>query len=120
MAIKLTELSGGKVLEVEVTGRLSDEDYQRFVPEFERLVKQHGKLRLLFSMVDFHGWEAGALWDDIRFDLKHFSDIERLAMVGDKKWEQGMAVFCRPFTSAKIRYFESPAKAEALTWLEAT
>lgn len=57
-------------------------------------------------MREFHGWSMGALWEDIKFDLHHFADIERLALIGDKKWEVGMAVFCKPFTTAKIRYFE--------------
>jgi len=43
---------------------------------------------------------------DIKFDIKHFADIERLAMVGDKKWQHGMATFCKPFTKATIRYFD--------------
>ena len=117
MAIQLTEKNDGKVLEVQVSGKLAHEDYHHFVPEFERLVKQNGKLRVLFEMADFHGWEGGALWDDIKFDLKHFSDIERLAMVGDKQWEKGMSVFCKPFTTAKIRYFDKAQSAEAHAWL---
>jgi hypothetical protein len=117
MAIQLTEKNGGKILEVRVNGKLAHEDYQRFVPEFERLVKQKGKIRVLFEMADFHGWKAAALWDDIKLDLKHFSDIERLAMVGDKKWEKGMSVFCKPFTTAKIRYFDTAQAAEAHAWL---
>ncbi len=117
MAIQLTETDGGKTLEVQVSGKLAHEDYQHFVPEFERLVKLHGKIRVLFEMTDFHGWQAGALWDDIKFDLKHFADIERLAMVGDQRWEKGMSVFCKPFTTAKIRYFDKAQAAEARTWL---
>ena len=109
MAVTLNEKNGGKVLEVQVSGKLTHDDYNRFVPAFERLVKQHGKIRVLFEMADFHGWQAAALWDDIKFDLKHFSHIERLAMVGDKKWEQGMAAFCRPFTTAKVQYFDGAA-----------
>jgi hypothetical protein len=89
------------------------------VPEFERLVKKNGKIRVLFEMTDFHGWELSALWDDIKFDVKHFSDVERLAMIGDKKWEKGMSVFCKPFTSAKIRYFDRTEMAEAQGWLGA-
>ena len=57
----------------------------------------------MFDMTGFHGWEAGALWDDIKFDLKHFAHIERLAMVGERKWQHGMATFCQPFTTATIR-----------------
>jgi hypothetical protein len=95
--------AGGKVLVVRLSGKLTKEDYQRFVPEVERLVRQHGKIRMLVQMHDFHGWTAGALWEDIKFDLKHFAHIERLALVGDRKWEAAMAVFCKPFTTATIR-----------------
>ena len=118
MAITLTEKNDGKVLEVAATGKLAHDDYKVFVPEFERLLRKNGKLRVLFEMKDFHGWEAAALWDDIKFDVKHFSDIERIALVGDKKWEKGMAAFCRPFTTAKLRYFDQGEIAEAHAWVE--
>ena len=71
-------------------------------------------------MRDFHGWTAGALWEDIKFDVRHFRDIERLALVGEKKWEKGMAVFCKPFTTAKVRYFERAKADEARAWLQET
>ena len=118
MAIELTEKNDGKLLEVRVSGKLVHEDYQHFVPEFDRLAEKHGKIRVLFDMVDFHGWEAAALWDDTKFYLRHNARIERLAMVGNKKWEEWMAVFCRPFTSAQIRYFDREEIDDARTWLE--
>ena len=117
MATQLAETNGGRVLEVAVNGKLTHDDYQHLVPAFERLATRHGKIRVLFEMTDFHGWEPAALWDDIKFDLKHFSDIERLAMVGDKQWEKGMSVFCRPFTTATIRYFDHAAIGDARAWL---
>lgn len=117
MAIKLTEKNDGKMLEIQVSGKLTHEDFQHFVPEFERLVKQHGKIRVLFDMVNFHGWEAAALWDEIKFDLKHFKDIERLAMVGNKTWEKWMAGFCKPFTTAEVRFFDPTQYAEGRVWL---
>jgi hypothetical protein len=119
MATQLAEKHQGKVVEVRVSGKLAHNDYDRFVPAFERLVKQHGKIRVLFEMADFHGWEPAALWDDIKFDIKHFSDIERLAIVGDKDWEKAMSAFCRPFTTATIRYFDHAAIQAARDWLEA-
>ncbi len=117
MAVEVKETEGGKVLEVHATGKLSKEDYGHFVPVIERLIKQFGKIRVLFEMIDFHGWEAGALWEDIKFDVKHFRDIERLALVGDKKWEKGMAAFCKPFTTAKVQYFDVKDEAQAQQWI---
>src|SRR5437016_11157770 len=120
MPVTIEQKNGGKVLEVRVSGRLAAEDYQDFVPEFERLLKGHGKLSVLLQMTDFHGWKPGALWADFRFDLKHFSDIDKIAMVGEKQWQKAMSQFCRPFTTAKIRYFDVPAMAEAEAWLGMT
>jgi hypothetical protein len=117
MPIKFEDENEGNVLTIHVSGKLTRADYVYFTPEFERLVKLNGKLRLLFDMTGFHGWEAGALWEDIKFDVKHFADIERLAMVGDKKWEHGMATFCKPFTKATIRYFDHADIAQAKKWL---
>ena len=117
MSVELHE--DGKILTVKLTGKLTKEDYEQFIPEVERLVKQYGKLRMLVEMTNFHGWTAGALWEDIKFDLKHFRDIERLALVGDKSWERGMAAFCNPFTTATIRYFETSAADQAETWIHA-
>lgn len=118
MPIRFNAADAGKILVVHVTGKLTKADYEQFVPEVERLVGQHGKLRLLFDMQGFHGWELGAAWEDLKFGLAHFADIERLAMVGEKWWQEGMATFCKPFTTAKIRYFDHVAMVEARAWLD--
>jgi hypothetical protein len=118
MSVELNQLDGGKTLEIKISGKLLKEDYERFMPELDRLIDQFGKIRLLVEMQDFHGWSAGALWEDIKLDWKHYSDIERVAFVGDKRWQKGMSIFCRPFTTAKIRYFELSDLASALEWIE--
>ena len=117
MSIRLSEKNGGKILVVHVSGKLITADYERFVPEFDRLVQQHGKLRLLFDMTDFHGWDVGAAWEDTKFAIRHYDDIEKLAMVGETKWQHGMAAFCKPFTKAKIRYFDHADASQAREWL---
>jgi hypothetical protein len=38
-------------------------------------------------------------------------------MVGDKKWEHGMAMFCKPFTTATIKYFDRADSTQARQWL---
>lgn len=58
MSVDLHEEEGIKVLVVKMSGKLTKEDYREFVPGVERLIKQHGKLRILCEMHDFHGWTA--------------------------------------------------------------
>lgn len=117
MALRLSERAAGRILEVRASGKLERDDYERFSPEVDRLIRRHGKIRVLLELHDFHGWTAGALWEDAKFDLKHFTDIERLAIIGETKWEKGMAQFCRPFTTASIRYFDHERSAEAQSWI---
>jgi len=117
MPIHLKEEAGRSRLTVHVTGKLAKADHENFVPEFERLGRQYGKLRVLSDTTGFHGWELGALWEGIKFDFRHFADIERIVMVGDRKWQHGMATFCKPFASAKIKYCDHNREPEARTWL---
>ncbi len=117
MSIDMQHEAEGKVLHVRVSDKLTREDYERLVPEFQKLIEWHGKIRILMKMDHFHGWTAGALWDDIKVAFKHFNDVERIAMVGDKAWEKGMSVFCKPFTTATIRYFEHARIGEAREWI---
>ena len=117
MPIERKKENDGKILVVHVTGRLVKADYLAFVPEFEQHLRLHGKPRVLFDMTGLHSWDAGAMWEDIKFDIKHFADIEQLAVVGDKKWQHGMATFFKPFTKATIQYFDRADTAAGRHWL---
>jgi hypothetical protein len=117
MGVVIQHEDGSKVLKVEISGKLTKEDYLTFVPELEKAIEEHGKISLLFQMSDFHGWSSGALWEDLKFDFRHFNDIERLAMVGEKEWQKGMSLFCKPFTTARIRYFDCHQLDQAWEWV---
>jgi hypothetical protein len=118
MPLSLNPHDDSNLLEVVVNGKLTHEDYERSVPLVERMVEQHGQIRVLLDMIDFHGWEAAAMWDDLKFAFKHCADISHLAMVGDKDWERSMSTFCKPFTRSEIRYFDWSELKEARAWLE--
>jgi hypothetical protein len=115
----IEQLSGlpDNVLGFKMSGKLHDEDYKAFVPLVDAAVAQQGKVRLLAQFHDFHGWDAHALWDDVKFSTSHCTKLERIALVGEKKWEQWMAKVCKPFTMAKIEYFDASEFDEARAWL---
>jgi hypothetical protein len=108
---------GDKVLGFKLSGKLHDEDYKTFVPLVDEAIAKSGKVRLLSVFHDFHGWDAKALWDDIKFSTTHCTKIERIALVGESTWEKWMAKVCKPFTMAKIRYFNAADIEAAKTWL---
>jgi hypothetical protein len=117
MTLELSGASEDKLLAVTVSGKLSKEDYEIFEPAVEDLIAASGKIRILFVMHDFHGWELGAVWEDIKFATKHCRDIEKLAMVGEKTWEKWMATICKPFTMSTVKYFDAGEEDAARAWL---
>jgi hypothetical protein len=106
-----------KVIGFKLSGKLHDEDYRQFVPTVETILDTEGKVRLFIQPEDFHGWDLHAAWDDCRFGLKHYSDFKRIAIVGDRKWEQWIARIWKPFTKAKVRYFDATQVDAAWEWV---
>jgi hypothetical protein len=115
----IERLTGGseKVLGFKISGKLHDEDYKTFVPLIDDAIAKEGKVRLLAQFHDFHGWDLHALWDDVKFSTTHCTKIERIALVGDRKWEEWMAKVCKPFTMAKVQYFDAGQLDAAWAWL---
>jgi len=117
MSIAVQEYAGTGFVEIDLSGKLSAEDYKAYEPQIEKLISEHGRLRLLVRMHDFHGWTAGGVWQDLKFDAKHFKHLERIAFVGDQKWEEGMSKLCKAFTTAQVRFFEPDHIESAREWL---
>ena len=101
----------------KMSGKLHDADYKQFVPRVDAEIAREGKINVLAQFHDFHGWDLHALWDDIKFSTTHCTKISRIAMVGEKKWEKWMAAVCKPFTKAKIKYFDATEIEAAKKWL---
>ncbi|MBD3221620.1 STAS/SEC14 domain-containing protein [bacterium] len=116
-SIAMREEEAGRILRLTAQGKLTADDYEALVPELDAAIEQHGKIGLLVELEDFHGFTAGALWEDTKFGARHWNDIERIAVVGEGRLEKGMATFARPFTTAEVEFFEPLDRARALRWL---
>jgi len=112
------EENGNKIVTLIFREKLTKADYELFVPQLENLMEKEDTIRILVEFQDFQGWTLGALWEDTKFGTKHFNDIDRLAIVGDRQWEKFLASFIKPFTSATVRYFDSLEKETAKQWLK--
>ena len=117
--IATIETGSPKVVGVKLSGKLHDEDYRRFVPMIESILTAEGKVRLFVQFEEFQGWDMHAAWDDFKFGLNHYADFERIAMVGDRRWEKWLASVCKPFTKAKMKYFDRSEFDAAWNWLRA-
>jgi hypothetical protein len=116
--IETLQMDSPKTIGFKLSGKLHDEDYKSFVPTVETFLAAEGKVRLFVQFEDFHGWDLHAVWDDTKFAFKHYSDFDRIAMVGDRRWEKWMVQVCKPFTKATVRYFDASQVDDARAWLQ--
>jgi hypothetical protein len=107
----------GSVVRVNVRGKLTQEDYDQLIPAWEKAIAQHGSMRLLLVLENFHGWEPGAAWDDFRFGVTHADRVERIAVVGEKDWQKWMMKLGSLFRSIDLKYFDAAQLTQAEHWI---
>jgi hypothetical protein len=117
--IEILSQGTGKVFAMRVSGKVLHRDYHQFVPLVEELIQKHGSVRCYIEMIGFHGIELRALWDEIKFDVRHGRQIERCAVVGDRAWEAWMTRLSRPiFPRAEIRFYDVAEWDKAWEWVQ--
>lgn len=113
----VTDVSAANHVAIRAVGKISKEDIAAFRNDFERMVRDRGQLNVLFDATEFTGWDAGALWQEAKFDAKHFSKIDRLAMVGSAAWQRAMEAAVKPLAHPAMHYFGASEMDAAHAWL---
>jgi hypothetical protein len=73
---------------------------------------------LVIVEADFRGWVGSEVWGDMTFFMEHGDRIEKMAIVGDPKWESRMLMFSGAgFRRAPVKYFAANQLDQAYAWL---
>jgi hypothetical protein len=106
------------VLTVRISGKLAHTELADVQRATADVLREEKTLRVLVLAENFAGWERAGDWGDVSFQAENDASIERMAIVGDRKWEDLALMFTaqgmRPFP---IEYFEPTQAAAARTWL---
>lgn len=111
------EMTTPNYLKLTASGTNSGTDVTQFVSEFEQIAEQSGAVRMLIELDNFKGWDASGLWEDLKFDMSHQSDMKRIAIVGDETWQEWGTWLSKPFFAAEMRYFNTDEAQQAEDWL---
>ena len=107
------------VIVMRASGTLTTQDYEDAIPEIEHALElSEGPLRIMIRLEDFRGWEIGALWRELEFDLRYRGDFGRIAIIGETELENWGTSLSAPFAKADMRFFPSSREAEAQAWLK--
>lgn len=115
--LEMMKESSGNVVGFKAIGTIKPADYDELVPKFEKLIWEEGTLRVLMDLSEFKSESPGAWKADLNFGREFHEKIEKLAIVGDKRWEKWMTDFCAPFYAREARYFHTDDIIAAWDWL---
>ncbi len=104
-------------LALRAVGKLTHEDYQVITPIIDSALSavKEPKVKVLIDGTEMEGWELRAAWDDFKLGLKHGSEFDKIAIYGNKDWQEIGAKIGSWFVSGEVRYFD--VYGDALAWL---
>ena len=104
----IEELNGrdGNIVGFKVTGKFTGGEMKAFAERIDAVIAEAGPVHLLVELEDFRGIEMGVLWEKSKFAFAHLRDIERMAVVGDRAWEEWWVKMAGALLRAETRYFD--------------
>jgi hypothetical protein len=118
MGTEIAEVADG-IVTVRISSCLSEPelaDLQRRVAERLRAL---GQASILVLAETFEGWERGGEWNDFALQEQNDPYILKMAIVGDRQWEELALLFAaKGLRAFPIEFFAPDDLAGARAWLE--
>lgn len=116
--VRIEREKSGKIIRTIVSDMLTREDYDKILSALQQTVKEWSRIRWYFEMRNFGGWEPGAAFQELKFDVEHADEVAKIALTGTEKWKKWLTNGVEPFGSAEVRFFNISEREEAIRWIE--
>ncbi len=119
LSIGIERIADTFFLSLKAQGKLTHADYEVITPMIDSALEgvKSPKINAFIDGTELEGWEARAMWDDFKIGLKHGNEFEKVAIYGNKKWQERLSKIGSWFIGGQVRFFEDDK--EALSWLKA-
>lgn len=107
------------VVAVIASGEITASDYENvIIPAVELAHEKHGRIRMLYQVEsDMCDYTAGAMWDDAKVGLKHFTHFEKVAVITDNSLIAGGVKTFAFLMPGEVRVFQNAEIEKAKTWI---
>lgn len=118
-ALRYVEMEPTNILGLAIVDRMEVIDYEKFDYHLEDHVQKFGKARIFLEIVDLKGVSLRALYEDIKTAVKHYSSIERMAIIGDQAWLKSSVKLSDLLTPGlDLAAFGTNERQRAIDWLK--
>lgn len=118
LSIGIERIGGNFFFSLKAVGKLTHEDYEIITPMIDAALSgvKEPSVDAIIDCTELEGWELRAAWDDLKLGLKHNNEFNKIAIYGNKNWQEIMARVGAWFVSGEIKYFEN--LNDAADWLK--
>lgn len=118
ITIGVERIESESILVLKASGKLTHEDYEVVTPILDSALQGLGvsNIKMLVDISEFSGWELRAAWDDFQLGLKLGFQFEKVAIYGDKNWQELAAKVGGWFVSGDMKSFGD--RKSAVKWLQ--
>ena len=103
---------------LRVTGELKKSELDAVQSEFVKKIAGAGTVKVLVLLENFTSWERGADWGDTDFFFSHRNDFEKIAVVGNLRWEAQVLAFTGAgLRKGPVKFFPETGESDARAWL---
>ena len=97
---------------------MAREDYKNITPMIDTTLEcvKASEASVFIDSHELEGWELRAAWDDFRLGLKHGAKFKKIAIYGNRKWQEYASKIAAWFVSGEVELFDSADAAH--TWLK--
>ena len=108
---------GENVIGLRLTGVIRSHDYQRIMPELERILAAQRPTGFLLDWRDLEGWSTEAESDAFMARILHRGHFERVSILAAERW-RAEAETVGQILNLQVRFFESTDEPAAWKWLK--
>ena len=109
--------SSGNILGFKIVGGLTKKQKQQISRVLEEKIGKSAKIRLLLVIEPNKTMDAESLLYDLNFTLTFADNIERMALIGNKVWEETWIALFGLFSHIQTKYFGRSEIKIAWEWI---
>ena len=104
---------------ISVQGVFTFEDLKEIQEKASAQIDSSGKVKLLVLAEQFSGWGKEGDWGDLTFMYEYDSNIEKIAVVAEGKWQDEILMFVGAGRrQAAVEFFLPDKTEDARAWLQ--
>lgn len=117
LSVGLERVQDEFLVVITAVGKLTHADYEFITPVLDSALREIDAedVKVLVDITELRGWELRAAWDDFKLGLKHGSHFSRIAIYGDKEWQELAAKVGGWFIAGEVHAFTD--YQEAWDWV---